>query len=150
MFSVGDYELKADFAKLNTGNMGQQFYVSPNAKVKPQNPNAGVSRVMQPNTSVTGITHVPGKGKTYVKTNAKGVKAKMNSGGAGVRKSHIRNIDGKAVQVGQSLIKAGRKTAGSLAASAKANLGKAGLIGAGVAAVGAGTAVLTRKKRERR
>ncbi|MDJ0594428.1 MAG: LPXTG cell wall anchor domain-containing protein [Pleurocapsa sp. MO_226.B13] len=44
----------------------------------------------------------------------------------GVRKGHIRNVGGKAVMVGQSLLKAGKSTAGRLAAGA-AGVGTAGM-----------------------
>ncbi len=53
---------------------------------------------------------------------AKGFVKKASSGIPGVRKAHIRNVKGKAQMVGQSTIKAGKKTAGALKAGASKGL----------------------------
>jgi LPXTG-motif cell wall-anchored protein len=90
----------------------------------------------------------------------------------GVRKGHIRNVGGKAVAVGQSILKAGKNTAGKLAAGGKTLAGQglgaatsyagrgveliaknpktSALIAGGTAVAGGGGYLLTRKKRNRR
>ena len=59
--------------------------------------------------------------------------------GKGIRKSHIRQVGGKAVTVGQSIIKAGKATAGALSAGGK-YAGQKALQGAGIAATAGGRA----------
>ncbi|MDJ0594427.1 MAG: hypothetical protein QNJ72_31370 [Pleurocapsa sp. MO_226.B13] len=156
IFSIGDYQ-SADFAGLETGAGGARYYF-PKARKTPEieiTPKAATQDSWFP--------------KDPVKNPAK---AKATST-PGVRKGHIRNVGGKAVMVGQSILKAGKSTAGKLATGA-AGIGTAGMAagqkygGQAVnlvksnpktAAIAAGGTVLaggaagylaTRKKRKRR
>lgn len=120
MFSVGDYDL-ARFAVRTQGAYGQQYYF----------PNAPKTKevVIPINSEGSKIPVQKVKEKTYVKPK-------------GYRKAHTRNIGGKKRRIGQSILRAGKSTAGLL----KANSGKLSAI----AVVGGGTAYLIRRKKRKR
>lgn len=148
VFSVGDYELndRAEFARTfvakAAGSTGRSAIVNTPMAL----PAAGQTGRLGDTKRAIGVQ------ASRVRSTAKNVaSATKDTVGKGFRKAHIKNIGGKAVMVGQSILKAGKNTAGSLTAAVKANPGKAGAIGAGVAAVGAGAGYIgTRKKRQRR
>lgn len=150
MFSVGDYELNtAEFANV----IGKDY----------------VQGIID-NVKKTAGNKLP-------KNNFNPQNTGMNV--PGVRKAHIRTVDGKAQMVGQSILKAGKNTAGALMAGGSAVLGagkrvggqalgagvsyagrgaeviaknpKTSAIAAGAGVLGAGAGYLaTRKKRKRR
>lgn len=138
MFSVGDYELNHDLALFRGGNQRRKKGMAPVASSEGKRPMKGAPR---PTTAPAPSTP---------------------SGNVGTRKSHIRNVRGKAVMIGQSILKAGRNTADKLAISGKNAAGQlatgvknnpkaAALIGGGTVLAGGGAGfLLTRPKRARR
>ena len=170
IFSVGDYELNntAYFSSLINGHNGHRYFfpnshkiiereITPPAASETFTTNGGrpvAATVLDDpwlsNSSPKVAPNVPKPPTQIVDVTAKPV-VNGSTVSKGVRKGHIRNVGGKAVMVGQSILKAGKNTAGSLAAVTKANPRLAIATGVGGAALGAGGAFLaTRRKRKRR
>ena len=140
MFSVGDYEINDELALFRGGNQRRKKGAPKQAQTNTKRPLVGQAR--------SGVSPAPNPKITKGVNSARQNFIKTSTG---VRKGHIRNIGGKAVMVGQSILKAGKNTAGSLAAVAKANPRLAIATGVGATALGAGGLLLgTRKKRARR
>lgn len=151
-FSIGDYKIHSDFAAVEQGYGGQRFYF-PKAKAAtaqatmPTGAATTATQVVSKPAPYTVVTPKPTAPVTVISQPTKPTQARSRQG---VRKSHTRNVGGKTVMVGQSVLKAGKKTAGTLAAiskmpilSAKANLG---ILGASAAAVGVGSYFLVSRK----
>ena len=145
IFSVGDYELQdnVDFAR---------------------NPKRRMKRIEQVTTKTV---ETPPASKLPKGMNA-ARKRFYEKSTPGVRKGHIRRIGGKAVIIGQSILKAGKNTAGRLSILGQQALGAgttyagkgaeliaknprtAAIAAGGTAIVGGGAYLATRKKRRRR
>lgn len=145
MFSIGDYEIDDNLDNLiyfRRGSDNQR-----RKKGAPMQPQTNTKRP-QVGQQRAGVAPAP---QPKVRKGINAARQNLINESTGVRKGHIRNIGGKAVMVGQSILKAGKNTAGQLAAVAKNNPRLAIASGVGAAALGGGGVYMsTRKKRDRR
>lgn len=155
-FSVGEYEL-ANFAKTQSLGGGGSFWSA--TKKESPSPTAGPDGkpVYGPPAPKPAPKARVDKKTVYGPPAPKEIYGPPRSAapkqGKGIRKSHIRKVGGKAVTVGQSIIKAGQSTAGALKSAITKSPKAAAWAGGGVAgaALAGGAGYLaTRKKRRRR